>query len=139
MFLLLLSYKKSLAEVDCLVVEHRQYLERYYASGHFLLSGRKEPRTGGVIVANAKSKAELEGIIRDDPFHREQVAEYEIVEFMPSKAATQLAHWVFQSITTSHYGVVTVDADRKLSHWGCGQKLGLVKQESQGFYGVLRG
>jgi hypothetical protein len=32
-----------------------------------------------------------------------------------------------------------VSADRKLTHRRCGLKLGLVKQESQGFCGVLRG
>ena len=92
MFVIFLNYVKPLSEVDRFVAEHREFLERHYASGHFLMSGRKEPRTGGVILATAASRAEVEGIVQNDPFHREQIAEYEIVEFVPSMAATQLAH-----------------------------------------------
>ncbi|MEI7611730.1 MAG: YciI family protein [Betaproteobacteria bacterium] len=92
MFVILLNYVKPLSEVDRFVAEHREFLERYYVSGHFLLSGRKEPRTGGVILAKAESRAEVERIVQNDPFHREHIAEYEIVEFVPSMAATQLAH-----------------------------------------------
>lgn len=92
MFLILLSYKKPLAQVDLLVAEHRAFLERHYASGQFLLSGRKEPRTGGVILATAGSRAEIEEIVRGDPFHREAIADYDIVEFLPSMADARLAH-----------------------------------------------
>jgi uncharacterized protein YciI len=91
MFLILLRYRKPLSEVDRFVTEHREYLARYYASGHFLLSGRKEPRDGGVILARADTKSEIEEIVSEDPFNREQIAEYDIIEFMPSMAAAHLA------------------------------------------------
>lgn len=91
MFVILLSYKKPLTEVDAFVAEHRAFLERHYASGHFQLSGRREPRTGGVILAKAATRAEVEAIVRLDPFHREGIADYEIVEFLPSLAAPGLA------------------------------------------------
>lgn len=91
MFVILLKYIKPLSEVDRLVGEHREFLERHYASGCFQLSGRQEPRTGGVILATAASRAEIERIVLGDPFKREGVAEYEIVEFLPSMAAAPLA------------------------------------------------
>lgn len=47
--------------------------------------GRKEPRTGGIIIANAESKSEIEQIIREDPFYIHQIADYEITCFIPSK------------------------------------------------------
>jgi len=90
MFIVLLNYIKPLSEVDRFVGEHREFLDRYYASGHFLLSGRKEPRNGGVILCRAETRAEIESIISDDPFSREQIAEYDIIEFLPSMAATHL-------------------------------------------------
>ncbi|KAF0189476.1 MAG: hypothetical protein FD168_731 [Desulfobulbaceae bacterium] len=92
MFVILLNYIKPLSEVDRFVGEHLDFLERNYSSGHFLLSGRKEPRTGGVILAKAETRAEIESIVRNDPFHREKIAEYEIIEVLPSMASTQLAH-----------------------------------------------
>lgn len=91
MFVVLLNYIKPLSEVDRFVGEHREFLEHYYASGNFLLSGRKDPRTGGVILANAGTRADIESIIQNDPFHREQIAKYEIVEFLPSMSAKYLA------------------------------------------------
>lgn len=92
MFVILLNYIKPLSEVDRFVEEHREFLERNYASGHFLLSGRKEPRTGGVILSKAETRAEIDSIVLNDPFNREKVAEYEIIEFLPSMAATHLAN-----------------------------------------------
>jgi uncharacterized protein YciI len=91
MFVLLLTYVKPLAEVDRWVPEHRAFLERRYATGHFLMSGRQNPRVGGVIIAKAASRAEIEAIVAEDPFHREQVAEYRIVEFAPTLTAPELA------------------------------------------------
>ena len=91
MFFISLHYIKPLDEVDRRLAEHREYLERHYAAGHFLLSGRKEPRDGGVILARAESRARIEAIVRDDPFHRRALAGYEIVEFVPSRSAIDLA------------------------------------------------
>jgi len=91
MFVILLNYLKPLSEVDRFVAEHRAFLERHYASGHFLLSGRQEPRTGGVILARAPTRAEIETIVLSDPFNREKIARYEIVEFLPSMADTHFA------------------------------------------------
>lgn len=93
MFVILLHYLKPLAEVDRFVDEHRAFLERHYAAGNFLLSGRQEPRSGGVILARAKTRAQIETIVREDPFHREQIARYEIVEFVPSMADASLAQF----------------------------------------------
>jgi len=87
MFVILLNYIKPLSEVDRFVGEHREFLERYYASGHFLLSGRQEPRTGGVILSKAETRSEIESIVLNDPFNREKIAEYEIIEFLPSMTA----------------------------------------------------
>ena len=92
MFVILLNYIKPLSEVDRFVEEHCAFLECYNASGHFLLSGRKEPRTGGIILSKAATRAEIEAILLHDPFNREQIAEYEIVEFLPSMSAAHLAH-----------------------------------------------
>lgn len=87
LFLLLLTYVKPLDEVDRLLVHHRSYLDRHYTAGHFLISGRQEPRTGGVILAQAENREQILRIIAEDPFLAEGVAEYHIVEFHPSRYA----------------------------------------------------
>jgi uncharacterized protein YciI len=91
MFLILLHYLRPLPEVDRWVPEHRSFLERHYASGKFLLSGRKEPRDGGVILCRARSLDELRAVVAQDPFHREGLARYELVEFMPTMSSPELA------------------------------------------------
>jgi uncharacterized protein YciI len=91
MFLILLNYTKPLEEIDRLIPAHRQFLERHYASGHLLLSGRKDPRTGGVILARAMERSELEAIIAQDPFSVAKAAEYTIIALVPTMAAKQLA------------------------------------------------
>lgn len=94
MFIVLLSYTRPLAEVDPFVAEHRSFLEQHYALGHFVLSGRKEPRTGGVILSTMTSRAALDTVLREDPFHREGVAQYDVIEFTPSMAAEHLRHLI---------------------------------------------
>lgn len=88
-----LKYLKPLDEVDRFVGGHRSFLEQYYASGHFLLSGRLNPRTGGVILANAATREDIESIVVHDPFYRESLAEYEIIQFIPSMTGPELAKY----------------------------------------------
>lgn len=90
MFIILLVYKKPLDVVDAHLAAHREYLERNYAAGVFLLSGRKEPRDGGVILANAASPGALQEVIAEDPFHVHGVAEYQIVQFTPTMSSQSL-------------------------------------------------
>ncbi|MET3035657.1 YciI family protein [Chryseobacterium sp. NRRL B-14859] len=85
MFIISLTYRTSLDRVERFIPEHNSFLQKYYDLERFIASGRKEPRTGGIIVANARSKAEIEQIIREDPFYIHQIADYDIIEFIPSK------------------------------------------------------
>ena len=91
MFLILLKYTRPLDEVEQHLDAHREYLRRRYADGSFLMSGRMEPRTGGVILAQANSREAAEAMLREDPFHAAGVAEYTLVEFHPTMTAPALA------------------------------------------------
>ena len=51
MFVLLLGYIRPIEEVDALMREHVAWLNEHYDAGRFVVSGRRVPRTGGVIVA----------------------------------------------------------------------------------------
>ncbi|WP_295055840.1 YciI family protein [Sulfuricurvum sp.] len=90
MFIISLSYIKPLEEVDVLLEEHVVYLKEQYDLGHFLASGRKVPRTGGVILARGVSREDIETIITLDPFYRHGVAKYEITEFSPTMTSEEL-------------------------------------------------
>ncbi|GLX76903.1 hypothetical protein tinsulaeT_02430 [Thalassotalea insulae] len=90
MFIVSLTYTADLNEVDKHLSAHVDYLEHYYQQRIFLLSGRKEPRTGGVILVNLNSRAELDAILAQDPFALAGVADYLVTEFTPSKSIAAL-------------------------------------------------
>lgn len=85
MFVVSLTYICELSEIEKYLVDHVEYLDDHYAKGIFLASGRKEPRTGGVILAKINSRAELDKVIEKDPFKINGLADYEVIEFIPSK------------------------------------------------------
>jgi uncharacterized protein YciI len=90
MFIISLKYIAPLEELDRHMAAHVKYLSKYYKADVFIMSGRKVPRTGGIIIAQAASKEILEKIIADDPFSRHKLAEFEITEFLASQSHPDL-------------------------------------------------
>lgn len=84
MFIVNLSYIRPLDEIDFFMHAHLQFLERNYEQRVFIASGRKVPRDGGIILAQAESRAALEKIVAEDPFVKNKVARAEIIEFAPT-------------------------------------------------------
>jgi uncharacterized protein YciI len=87
MFVIELVYKADLSEIDAHMRAHVAFLNKYYEAGNFVVSGRKIPRDGGIIVAIAESRADIEAIIREDPFHRHGLADFRVIEFRASQRA----------------------------------------------------
>ncbi|POX38107.1 hypothetical protein C3486_24930 [Streptomyces sp. Ru73] len=90
MFILELTYTAPLDRVDAALDGHIAWLEQHYAAGHFLASGRKEPRDGGVIIASVDDRATAERITQEDPFVAAGVCEYRITEFIATKTVPGL-------------------------------------------------
>lgn len=85
MFVVILTYKSPIEEVEQYLDEHIAFLDAQYDAGVFIASGRRVPRTGGIILASGVDKEGLVGILALDPFFREGIADYEVHEFIPSK------------------------------------------------------
>ena len=79
MHILALTYVKPNEEADKHMEPHMAWVKEGYAKGWFLASGRKVPRTGGVILA-VGDRAEIEAYVAADPFTIHGIAEYEITE-----------------------------------------------------------
>lgn len=90
MFVIRLSYKVPMSEVDKYLAPHREFLDYYYKQGVLLASGPMKPRTGGIIIATGKDKAEIEAIFCKDPFYMAEIADYEFLEFVPVKSSPLL-------------------------------------------------
>ena len=91
MFVIELIYKADLREIDAHMRAHARFLKKYYAAGNFLVSGRKIPREGGIILAVGKSREVIEEIIREDPFHEHGLADFRIIEFRASQRADDIS------------------------------------------------
>jgi uncharacterized protein YciI len=87
MFVLVLTYTKPLDEVDALMREHMAWLNAGYRDGHFLVSGRQVPRTGGVIIARGDDREAIEALAAADPFVSGGVATVEVIQFRASQSA----------------------------------------------------
>jgi uncharacterized protein YciI len=85
MFVIDLKYIVPLEQLDVHMTEHVKYLHKYYKLNVFVASGRKVPRTGGIILAKGKTREEIDEIIREDPFYKFKLAEFSVTEFLTSQ------------------------------------------------------
>jgi uncharacterized protein YciI len=90
MFVIELIYKVDLAQIDAHMSAHVKFLRKYYKAGNFLVSGRKIPRDGGIIIAVGESRARIEAIIKEDPFYTRGLADFRIIEFRASQRADDI-------------------------------------------------
>jgi len=90
MFVIELTYKAPLADIDASMRAHVKFLNKYYAAGNFLVSGRKIPRDGGIILAVGDSRPQIEAIAREDPFYARGLADIRVIEFRASQRADDI-------------------------------------------------
>ena len=91
-----LTYVKPLDQVDAQLAAHVEWLKQGYAAGIFLASGRKIPRSGGVILAKGDDMDGLQNWLSQDPFQQSGVAKVEIVPFEATMATPSLHSSVVQ-------------------------------------------
>ncbi len=87
MFVIELVYKVELAQIDGAMRDHVAWLNAQYDAGRFVMSGRKVPREGGVILAVGDDRAEIEAIVKQDPFVARGFADYRLIQFRASQRA----------------------------------------------------
>lgn len=90
LFVIELLYRVPLPEIDAAMAAHVRFLKQHYASGTFLVSGRKIPRDGGVILAAGDSREQIEAIVREDPFCARGLADVRIIQFRASQHADDI-------------------------------------------------
>jgi len=92
-FVVEITFTAELSRIEPIVAAHRAFLQVGYDRGWLLMSGPKNPRDGGMVVARAPGKAELEAFFRDDPYAQAGVATYRFTEFNPVKRQAFLESW----------------------------------------------
>jgi len=85
MFVVIVTYIKPLEVIDKYLAEHRAFLDEGYKKDFFVVSGTQNPRVGGIIISQLKSREQLEKLLKQDPFSLQEAAEYKIIEFTPTR------------------------------------------------------
>ena len=94
MFVLELTYTADLTRIDAAMKAHMKWLRAHYAAGHFLVSGRKIPREGGIIIATGADRETVEAIARQDPFVTGGLATVRVIEFRACQKAPDAQQWI---------------------------------------------
>jgi uncharacterized protein YciI len=97
MFIIQLTYKTDISEVDKYLQAHRQFLDYHYKQGLLLMSGPMKPRTGGIIIALTNDRAHLESVFAEDPYVLAEIADYHFIEFTPVKHREELQALIQQT------------------------------------------
>ena len=92
-FLVEAIYAAPIEAVRDAYPRHRAWLQKGYDAGLFLVSGPKDPPTGGYLVARAESAEALKAMFEDEPFYKERLATFTFTEFQPVKRQSWTEHW----------------------------------------------
>lgn len=88
------EYLVPFDEIAPLIPKHREFLQRGYDAGHFLCSGPQNPARGGILVARADSREQLDAFLADEPFTRAGKMRFSrIIEFSPAQHQPMLKDW----------------------------------------------
>lgn len=90
MYVVLSTYTAPIEEIDFVLPDHAAWLDKHYEAGDFLMSGRREPRVGGVIIARSMPRGKLDAILSMDPFSYRHLVHYEVIEFRATRTAREI-------------------------------------------------
>ena len=90
MFVVLLKFAGNKAQAGQFMDGHKQWIQRGFDDGVFLVVGSLQPNQGGGIVAHNTSLPDLQRRVNDDPFVAEQVVDVEILEITPARSDPRL-------------------------------------------------
>lgn len=94
MFIVQLTYKVSISEVDKYLQAHREFLDYYYKQGLILASGPMKPRIGGIIIALTQDRDYLLSVFQKDPYYMAEIADYQLIEFTPVKHIDEIKNLI---------------------------------------------
>jgi len=82
-----IDYTAPLTEIDAALDAHKNWLDCQYAAGLFLVSGGKDPRAEGIIIAADMPRDMIIAAVSTDPFAVRGLARRRIIRFLPSRVS----------------------------------------------------
>jgi uncharacterized protein YciI len=89
----IVRYRQPIERVVEVTDEHRAYLRGLEAKGILLASGPMDPRFGGLLLLRLPEGdvlSQLEAIRDGDPFVKKQIAQYELLPWVPGLGKERL-------------------------------------------------
>jgi len=90
MFIVLLRFSDNKSAASQFMEGHKEWIDRGFDDGVFLLVGSIQPNSGGAIAAHNTSLLDLQNRLNDDPFVAENVVHAEIIEIALSRVDARL-------------------------------------------------
>lgn len=90
MFIILLKFSDNKSQASQYMAGHKEWIQRGFADGVFLLVGSLQPNQGGAVLAHNTSLEALQNRLNDDPFVAENVVTAAILEVAPNQANERL-------------------------------------------------
>jgi uncharacterized protein YciI len=97
-YILFITSTKSLQELEPVFPVHNAYLDTNYKTGKLILNGELTAKPAVVLLANVTSEEELQALLAADPFVREHLVEFEVIEFKPSRYHQSLASLIAPAV-----------------------------------------
>jgi uncharacterized protein YciI len=99
MYIILIQHRQSDTSVNFYKEAHKQFLQKQIEEGNFITAGNRNPNTGEVILSYLNDLETLQMIFYQDPYYRNRIGQYEIIEFTPDINCEPL-----QEIIENHEG-----------------------------------
>ena len=94
LYTIVLTYTRPMAEVEPHLESHKAWLLTHLQQSRVIFAGPLEPRTGGLILAVCNDAAELDAMMRQDPYIAHEVAQFQAFACAPGLASADFpAKW----------------------------------------------
>jgi uncharacterized protein YciI len=81
MFVAVSEYQVPEETIAAHAAAHRSWVQEQYLRGRLLVSGRRSPPEGGVLVGSAADGTDVRALLDSDPFSVRGIAAWRVVEF----------------------------------------------------------
>ncbi len=83
MFLVSITYRAPLHDVEAARPAHRAWLDELARRNLILVGGPVADHSGGVVIMLHTSRADLDSDLAADPYLKDRLATHDVVEFEP--------------------------------------------------------
>lgn len=90
MFIIFLNFSDNKSKVGQFMEGHKEWIQRGFSDGVFLLAGSIQPNAGGAVLAHDTSLPDLQSRVNEDPFVVQNIVTASIFEISPSMTDARL-------------------------------------------------